>query len=177
MFGIGGFEFFIIIVFAFLIIGPDKFPELAKSAGKFVSKFRSAKNEMDKVIKTEVYDPNAEDPFQAPIDTLQKMSKTVEQAKSGESFAQRKARYEAQRAAERKAAGEESGAAGSAGAAQGAQGAQGAAAGFSPAALYERAPVAAAAEASATEAAAAAPVEAVAPAAAEAAAVAPKEGE
>lgn len=104
MFGIGGFEFFIIIVFAFLVIGPDKLPELAKSAGKFVAKFRSAKSEMDKVIKTEVYDPNAEDPFQTPINTLQKMSTTVETAKSGETFAQRKARYEAQRAAERGAA-------------------------------------------------------------------------
>lgn len=104
MFGIGGFEFFLILLFAFLIVGPDRLPEFAKKAGKFVARFREAKTEMDKVIKTEVYDAKADDPFQQPIDALKKMSDQVENAKSGETFSQRKARYDAERAAERKAA-------------------------------------------------------------------------
>ena len=104
MFGISGFEFFLILLFAFLIVGPDRLPEFAKKAGTYVARFREAKSEMDKVIKSEVYDANADDPFQQPIDALKKMSDQVENAKTGETFSQRKARYDAERAAERKAA-------------------------------------------------------------------------
>ena len=34
MFGIGGFELFLILLFGFLIFGPDKLPAIAKTLGK-----------------------------------------------------------------------------------------------------------------------------------------------
>ena len=49
MFGIGGFEFFLILLFGFLIFGPDKLPEIAKTIGMAVNKFKKAKDEMDDV--------------------------------------------------------------------------------------------------------------------------------
>ena len=43
----------IILLFGFLIFGPDKLPAIAKTVGKAISKFRSAQDEMNKVVKTE----------------------------------------------------------------------------------------------------------------------------
>lgn len=103
MFGIGATEFAIILLFAFLIFGPDKLPAIAKTVGRAISKFRDAQNEMNEVIKTEVYDPakDKENPFQKPLDTLSKLDEAP-QGKT-ESFAERKAKYDRERA-ERKAA-------------------------------------------------------------------------
>ena len=61
MFGIGGFELFLILLFGFLIFGPDKLPAMARTLGKFIAKFRTAQEEMSGVLKNEVFDPNAED--------------------------------------------------------------------------------------------------------------------
>ena len=66
MFGIGGFELFLILLFGFLIFGPDKLPAMAKTLGKAINKFRSAQEEMNKVIKTEVYDPTSDEPRRPP---------------------------------------------------------------------------------------------------------------
>lgn len=57
MFGIGGFELFIIVVFIFVIFGPKKLPEVTKVAGLAIKKFRKAKSEMDKVLQEEIVDP------------------------------------------------------------------------------------------------------------------------
>ena len=57
MFGIGGFELFIIVVFIFVIFGPQKLPEVTKIAGLAIKKFRKAKAEMDKVVQEEIVDP------------------------------------------------------------------------------------------------------------------------
>ena len=57
MFGIGGFELFIILLFAFLIFGPDKLPEMAKTLGVALNKFKQAQEEMKAVINDEVLDP------------------------------------------------------------------------------------------------------------------------
>lgn len=112
MFGIGGFELFLILLFGFLIFGPDKLPAMAKTLGKAIAKFRSAQDEMNKVIKEEkIFDPDAEDPFKNPLDALEKMgnaaesgaknvkkaaTSTVSAAKDAkqESFSERKARYD-----------------------------------------------------------------------------------
>ena len=111
MFGIGPFELFLILLFGFLIFGPDKLPAMAKTLGKAIAKFRDAQEEMNKVIKTEVYDPNSDEPFKNPLDALAKVGeigkdeKKQAPAASGkqESFSERKARYDRERA-ERKAA-------------------------------------------------------------------------
>lgn len=129
MFGIGGFELFLILLFGFLIFGPDKLPAMAKTLGRAIAKFRSAQDEMNKVIKEEkIFDPDAEDPFKNPLDALSKMgdaatsgakevktqaTSVAKQAKNAqaESFSERKARYDRERAArkeaEKKAAEEE----------------------------------------------------------------------
>ena len=57
LFGIGGFELFIILLFAFLIFGPDKLPEAAKTLGVALNKFKQAQEEMKAVINDEVWTP------------------------------------------------------------------------------------------------------------------------
>lgn len=54
MFGIGGFEFLLILLFAFLVFGPDKLPEIARTAGELIARFRQAKEEMDSVVRSEL---------------------------------------------------------------------------------------------------------------------------
>lgn len=103
MFGIGANELIIILIFGFLIFGPDKLPEIAKTVGSAIRKFRTAQEEMSKVIKTEVYDPEADDPFKNPLDALSKLENDAKREDKQESFSERKARYDKQRAA-RKAA-------------------------------------------------------------------------
>ena len=109
MFGIGGFELFLILLFGFFIFGPDKLPAMAKTLGKAIAKFKDAQEEMNKVIKTEVYDPNSDEPFKNPLDALAKVGeigkddKKEAPAVSGkqESFSERKARYDKERAAKK----------------------------------------------------------------------------
>uniref|UniRef100_UPI0015543445 Sec-independent protein translocase subunit TatA/TatB n=1 Tax=Adlercreutzia sp. ZJ473 TaxID=2722822 RepID=UPI0015543445 len=115
MFGIGGFELFLILLFGFLIFGPDKLPAMAKTAGQAIAKFRKAQEEMSGTLKAEVFDKDADAPFKNPLDVIDnaaaKTKKTADAAKKtaaeaaekAESFAERKARYDRERAA-RKAA-------------------------------------------------------------------------
>ena len=103
MFGIGANELLIILVFGFIIFGPDKLPGMAKTIGQAIAKFRNAQAEMSKVIKTEVYDPDAEDPFKNPLDALSKLESQATKEDRGESFTERKARYDKQRAAKKAA--------------------------------------------------------------------------
>lgn len=95
MFGIGGFELFLILLFGFLIFGPDKLPQLAKTIGMAVQKFRSAQDEMTKVVKTEIYDPTSDKPVKNPLDAIDKENKQKVEKK--ESFAARKAKYDKER--------------------------------------------------------------------------------
>lgn len=103
MFGIGGFELFLIILFGFLIFGPDKLPEIAKTLGMAINKFKKAKEEMDGVIREEVFDPSADEPFKNPtkaIDRAHSAAKEkIARAEHEETFAERKARYDRERAA------------------------------------------------------------------------------
>lgn len=95
MFGIGGFELFLILLFGFLIFGPDKLPQIAKTIGMAVQKFRSAQDEMNKVVKTEIYDPLSDKPVKNPLDAIDKDNKQKVEKK--ESFAARKAKYDKER--------------------------------------------------------------------------------
>ena len=129
MLGIGGFELFLIVLFGFLIVGPDRLPQIAKTVGKAIGKFRNAQEEMSKIVKpTDVFDPKSDEPFKNPLDALAKagdaLTKTTgsssgkknsaasgSKASSGtgsstaqaESFSERKARYDRERAAKRAA--------------------------------------------------------------------------
>lgn len=103
MFGIGGFELVLILVFGFLVFGPDKLPAIAKTVAQALNKFRSAQQEMNKVIKTEVYDPNSEEPFKNPLDVLSKVSGTDKKEAKTESFSERKAKYDRERAVKKRA--------------------------------------------------------------------------
>ena len=139
MFGIGGFELFIILVFGFLIFGPDKLPEIAKTVGKGIARFREAQQEMNETLDGQkIFDPNNPDEmFKDPVEVLDKIAQKQEEKKAAkasgdaaaktasksdapakaepepeeeydekpkpESFTERKARYERERAA-RKAA-------------------------------------------------------------------------
>lgn len=115
MFGIGGFELFLILLFGFLLVGPEKLPDIAKTIGKGIAKFRAAQDEMNGVLKGQVFDKDAEDPFKNPLDLIddaavkaqkagKEAKKTAEKAvEKAESFSERKARYDRERA-EKKAA-------------------------------------------------------------------------
>ena len=115
MFGIGGFELVLILLFGFLIFGPDKLPAIAKTVGQAIGKFRRAQEEMSGTLKGQVFDKDADEPFKNPLDIIdeaadkaQKGAKEAKEAagkaaQKAESFAERKARYDRERAA-RKAA-------------------------------------------------------------------------
>lgn len=58
MFGISGTELLLIGVFVLIIFGPDKLPELARTFGKAMRMFKTAQEDMEKVIRAEVYPEN-----------------------------------------------------------------------------------------------------------------------
>lgn len=81
MFGIGGFELFIILIFGFLIFGPDKLPEIAQMVGKGIARFREAQQEMNETIGGEtLFDPNNPDePFKNPVEALDRIAQRQEE--------------------------------------------------------------------------------------------------
>ncbi|MEF9841507.1 MAG: twin-arginine translocase TatA/TatE family subunit [Raoultibacter sp.] len=101
MFGIGGVELILILVFGFLIFGPDKLPAIAKTVGQAIAKFKGAQEEMSKVIKTEVYDPTSDEPFKNPLEALSKLEEDKKKNEKTESFSERKAKYDKERAAKK----------------------------------------------------------------------------
>ena len=105
MFGIGGTELFLILLFGFLLFGPDKLPSIAKTAGKAIAKFRNAQEEVTKVVQNEIYDPKSDEPFKNPLDAVEKLGKKSENktVAKQESFSERKARYDRERAARKEA--------------------------------------------------------------------------
>ena len=84
MFGISGFELLIILIFGFILVG-DRLPDVAKTLGRAIRTFQSAQRDMSKVIKEDVFDPNAEDPFKDPLVALDKMGGIAK--KTGSSLA------------------------------------------------------------------------------------------
>lgn len=69
----------LILLFAFLIFGPDKLPQIARTVGKGIAKFRAAQEDMNEVLKeSKAFDPNAEDPFGDPTETIDKLASTAE---------------------------------------------------------------------------------------------------
>jgi TatA/E family protein of Tat protein translocase len=59
MFALGPGELFLILVVAFLVLGPDKLPEAGRSLGKFMAKINQ---EVDKVKSDILEEKNTETP-------------------------------------------------------------------------------------------------------------------
>lgn len=57
MFGIGETELVIIIVFGFLLFGPDKLPSMGRTIGRMLRQFREAQEGFSSVVQSEVMNP------------------------------------------------------------------------------------------------------------------------
>lgn len=76
MFGIGSWEFVVIVVLALLLFGPDKLPDFARTIGRFMRDFRRYQAMMESTIKAEVFtaDPKLQkDPFRTGKDFAEKV--------------------------------------------------------------------------------------------------------
>jgi TatA/E family protein of Tat protein translocase len=64
VFGISGTELVLIAVFAIIVFGPDKIPELARTVSKAVATFKRVQEDTEKLIKAEMasLDPTAPAP-------------------------------------------------------------------------------------------------------------------
>jgi TatA/E family protein of Tat protein translocase len=67
LFGIGPAEFLIILVLGFIIIGPQKLPELSRNLGRAVGEFKAQTDQMRSVL---VFDPPAAVAAPAPAPGL-----------------------------------------------------------------------------------------------------------
>jgi TatA/E family protein of Tat protein translocase len=54
VFGISGTELLLVGVFAFLIFGPDKIPEIARTISKAVNMFKRTQEDMERLVKAEM---------------------------------------------------------------------------------------------------------------------------
>lgn len=146
MFGIGEGELAIIVVFGFLLFGPDKLPQMGRTIGRAIRQFRETQEKMTAVVQSEIIDPVSEaasapvKPKKAAVDddsdADEDAAETAAPAKK-ETFAERRARLAAEKAASESAA-EGEGAAEEAEA----EGPEPAAAGSEAAAAVEPAPAA-----------------------------------
>ena len=122
VFGIGEGELAIIVVFGFLLFGPDKLPQMGRTIGRAIRQFRETQEKMTAVVQSEIIDPVSE-AASAPVkpkktavdddsDADKDAAETAAPAKK-ETFAERRARLAAEKAASEGAA-EDEGAAGEA---------------------------------------------------------------
>lgn len=120
MFGIGEGELAIIVVFGFLLFGPDKLPQMGRTIGRAIRQFRETQEKMTAVVQSEIIDPVSE-AASAPVkpkktavdddsDADEDAAETAAPAKK-ETFAERRARLAAEKAASEGAT-EDEGAAG-----------------------------------------------------------------
>lgn len=114
MFGIGEGELAIIVVFGFLLFGPDKLPQMGRTIGRAIRQFRETQEKMTAVVQSEIIDPVSE-AASAPVkpkktaatdddsDADEDAAETAAPAKK-ETFAERRARLAAEKAAREGAA-------------------------------------------------------------------------
>lgn len=114
MFGIGEGELAIIVVFGFLLFGPDKLPQMGRTIGRAIRQFRETQEKMTAVVQSEIIDPVSE-AASAPVkpkkaaatdddsDADEGAAETAAPAKK-ETFAERRARLAAEKAASEAAA-------------------------------------------------------------------------
>lgn len=107
MLGIGSTELVIILVFGFLLFGPDKLPQMGRTIGRALRQFRETQEKLTAVVQTEVVDPMAAAAKAPKVavaakdeDTDAEGSASTEEAPvRKETFAERRARLAAERAA------------------------------------------------------------------------------
>lgn len=113
MFGIGEGELAIIVVFGFLLFGPDKLPQMGRTIGRAIRQFRETQEKMTAVVQSEIIDPVSEaasapvKPKKTAVDDDSDADKdAAETAAPGkkETFAERRARLAAEKAASEGAA-------------------------------------------------------------------------
>lgn len=113
MFGIGEGELAIIVVFGFLLFGPDKLPQMGRTIGRAIRQFRETQEKMTAVVQSEIIDPVSEaasapvKPKKAAVDddsdADEDAAETAAPAKK-ETFAEHRARLAAEKAASEGAA-------------------------------------------------------------------------
>jgi Tat protein translocase TatB subunit len=55
VFSLGGSEILLIVVFALLLFGPDKIPQMARTVGKFMREFNKYRDIMESTVRAEIY--------------------------------------------------------------------------------------------------------------------------
>lgn len=108
VFGIGEGELAIIVVFGFLLFGPDKLPQMGRTIGRAIRQFRETQEKMTAVVQSEIIDPVSEaasapvKPKKAAVDDDSDADEdavvTAVPVKK-ETFAERRARLAAEKAA------------------------------------------------------------------------------
>jgi len=84
VFGIGGTELLIVAVFAFIIFGPDKIPEIARTVSKAVNQFKRTQEDMERLVKAEMMglDPEKSASLLTPDHPTETQDNTTEKAPS-----------------------------------------------------------------------------------------------
>lgn len=119
MFGISETELVLIVLFGFLLFGPDKLPGMGRTLGRALKQFRAAQEDFNEVVQSEVIKPMNEvmDATTAAEAKKQEAARkkaladdddldtdVAKSAPKRESFAERKRRLEAEKKAREEAA-------------------------------------------------------------------------
>lgn len=111
MFGIGSTELAIILVFGFLLFGPDKLPQMGRTIGRALRQFRETQEKLTSVVQSEVVDPMTaavNEPMRPrrvdDDDDADASAGEAETPARKETFAERRARLAAEKAAAEQAA-------------------------------------------------------------------------
>lgn len=107
MFGIGSTELAIILVFGFLLFGPDKLPQMGRTIGRALRQFRETQEKLTSVVQSEVVDPMTavvNEPTRPrrvddDDDDADASAEEAEAPARKETFAERRARLAAEKAA------------------------------------------------------------------------------
>ena len=113
MLGIGEGELVLIVLFAFMIFGPDKLPGMGRTLGRALRQFRNAQEGFTEVVQTNIVDPAAEVISDSPKKPNRNRAAELEEdadldlpegedaprPKRTETFAERKKRLAAEKAA------------------------------------------------------------------------------
>jgi hypothetical protein len=108
VFGISETELVLIVLFGFLLFGPDKLPGMGRTIGRMLKQFREAQEDFTEVVQNEVMDPFHDAVNQGSNEDAQKEAEkrthaldldaddddAAEPAAKRETFAERRARLE-----------------------------------------------------------------------------------